>query len=247
MNTAQSPYQTFWGKARRCEDGEIGWHPIAYHSLDVAAVGSVLLRDHHILSVETAFHPLFLTLLAWHDIGKFTRPFQCKVEALWPPVLGEFAHAADTHGHDTAGYMLLTNPLEQDVTQLLMPGWRNAGRAMLRAVCGHHGRPPSEVEALSVEYACDACLRAARIFAVEAMQVVGGQPIASPGTAVALRLAWQPPVWQWPPIGSPRMRRGSQPIMTPCRWSNIGARTRCRRHSRLWRRPGSCRRARGAA
>ena len=36
----------FWGKARPC-DPEHGpeWHPLAYHSLDVAAVGAVLLTS----------------------------------------------------------------------------------------------------------------------------------------------------------------------------------------------------------
>ena len=70
MNEPKELYYTFWGKTRRYDNGDTGWHPIAYHSLDVAAVGSVLLRDHGIPGIEAAFHPLLLTLLAWHDIGK---------------------------------------------------------------------------------------------------------------------------------------------------------------------------------
>ena len=136
MSQGTEIYHGFWGKTRRRGGGSEGWHSIAYHSLDVAAVGSVLLRDHGFPRIEAAFHPLLLTLLAWHDIGKFTRPFQCKVEALWPPALGPFRAAAG-HGHDTAGYVLLTDPLS-DVTNSLMPNWLNAGRAMLRAACGHH-------------------------------------------------------------------------------------------------------------
>jgi CRISPR-associated endonuclease/helicase Cas3 len=72
-----------------------------------------------------------------------------------------------------------------------MPKWRNAGRAMLRAVCGHHGRPPRDIDSVSSGEACDVCLDAARRFAVESMQVVGGQPVAFPGITVALKLAWQ--------------------------------------------------------
>ncbi len=183
-------YHSFWGKTRCRSDGSDGWHPLAYHNLDVAAVGSVLLREHGFPRVEAGFHPLLLTLLAWHDIGKFTRPFQCKIETLWPPALGRFRPMSSAYGHDTAGYGLLIDPLS-DLTTMLMPQWRNAGRAMLRAICGHHGRPPRDIEAVSSADACDVCLTAARAYATEAMQVVGGQAVASPGTDVALRLAWQ--------------------------------------------------------
>jgi CRISPR-associated endonuclease/helicase Cas3 len=190
MDELNELYYSFWGKARRYENGDFGWHPIAYHSLDVAAVGSVLLRDQPMLDIEATFHPLLLTLLAWHDIGKFTRSFQCKVERLWPPALGEFRPVSAPHGHDTAGYGLLILPLE-DVTEQLMPNWRNGGRAMLRAVCGHHGRPPRDIDGVSSGEACDMCLAAAKAFAMASMRVVGGEPIARPETAVALRLAWQ--------------------------------------------------------
>jgi CRISPR-associated endonuclease/helicase Cas3 len=183
-------HHSFWGKTRRRDDGSDGWHPVAYHSLDVAAVGSVLLRNHGFPRIEPGFHPLLLTLLAWHDIGKFTRSFQCKVETLWPPTLGRFRPTSAAHGHDTAGYGLLIDPL-CDVTTSLMPKWRNAGRAMLRAACGHHGRPPRDIDAISTEEACDVCLHAARAYATEAMRVVGGQTVAPVGTEVALRLAWQ--------------------------------------------------------
>ena len=183
-------YHLFWGKTRRRDDGSDGWHPIAYHSLDVAAVGSVLLRDHKFPRIDPALHPLLLTLLAWHDLGKFTRPFQCKVETLWPPALGRFRPTSAAYGHDTAGYGLLIGPLS-DVTTSLMPKWRNAGRAMLRAVCGHHGRPPRDIDAISTEEACEVCLSTARAYATEAMHVVGGLAVTPLGTEVALRLTWQ--------------------------------------------------------
>jgi CRISPR-associated endonuclease/helicase Cas3 len=188
MKSVES-YHAFWGKTRRRDNGSDGWHPIAYHSLDVAAVGSVLLRDHDFPRIDLALHPLLLTLLAWHDLGKFTRPFQCKVETLWPPSLGRFRPASAAYGHDTAGYGLI-DPLS-DVTVSLMPKWRNAGRAMLRAVCGHHGRPPRDIDAISLWEACDVCLNSARAYATEAMRVVGGQPVAPLGTEAMLRRAWQ--------------------------------------------------------
>jgi CRISPR-associated endonuclease/helicase Cas3 len=110
---------------------------------------------------------------------------------LWPPALGCFAPISSRFGHDTAGYGLLTDGLEQDVTQQLIPGWGNAGRAVLRAVCGHHGRPPRDVDGLSSGEACGVCIDAAREFAIEAMEVVGGEAVRSPGTAAALGLTWR--------------------------------------------------------
>lgn len=183
-------YSDFWGKSRRDATGNITSHSIAYHSLDVAAVASVLLTDHHMLGVEPRFHALMLTLLAWHDIGKFTRSFQCKVAALWPVSLGPFKPVAAGFGHDTFGYGLLSLPLE-DVAEQLMPGWHNAGAAMLRATCGHHGRPPRDMDAISRTDACAVCIDAARGFAIAAMDVVGGTPVPIPNEATALRLAWQ--------------------------------------------------------
>jgi hypothetical protein len=57
-------------------------HSVPHHSLDVAASATVLL---------TAFRPpvdvpaeRLAALVALHDVGKFTRPFQAKVPELWP-------------------------------------------------------------------------------------------------------------------------------------------------------------------
>ena len=61
---------------------------------------------------------------------------------------------------------------------------------MLRAVCGHHGRPPAVLDALHSEDACTTSLAAARAFAIDAMDVFGGQPVTPPGPATAARLAW---------------------------------------------------------
>ena len=181
----------FWGKTRQISLDGPGWHPVSYHGLDVAAVASVLLRACRVPPVDPAFHSLVLALVALHDIGKFTRTFQCKVPDLWPTALGAFRAVSESYGHDTAGYGLLTGPLTDDVAGTLLPRWGNSGRALLRAVCGHHGRPPGPIDAMSGEDACDVCIGVARSFAAEAVQVVGAAPVAFPGKVVALRLAWQ--------------------------------------------------------
>jgi Cas3, HD domain len=40
---AKSSYLRFWGKAGGDQPSEPGWHPVAYHCLDVAAVADLLL------------------------------------------------------------------------------------------------------------------------------------------------------------------------------------------------------------
>ena len=84
----------FWGKARPCDsDRGPEWHPLAYHSLDVAAVGEVLLTGDRgfgecfsrLLGLprEEAV-PLIRYLLGLHDIGKFARKFQAKAPSHFP-------------------------------------------------------------------------------------------------------------------------------------------------------------------
>ena len=74
----------FWAKSRR--DGDLApMHSIAHHGMDVAACASVLL-DTFRAPVGVPSEAL-AALIALHDIGKFTRTFQGKVEPLWPPSL----------------------------------------------------------------------------------------------------------------------------------------------------------------
>jgi CRISPR-associated endonuclease/helicase Cas3 len=79
------PLFEFWAKSGRT--GEAApMHSVPHHSLDVAASAFVLLTAFRapidVLDATLAF------LVALHDIGKFTRPFQAKVRKLWPPSLG---------------------------------------------------------------------------------------------------------------------------------------------------------------
>ncbi|MFM7294925.1 MAG: CRISPR-associated endonuclease Cas3'', partial [Burkholderiales bacterium] len=74
----------YWGKADPNYDGVQKWHPLAYHSLDVAAVGVEYLRRSSLLntmcrllkcSVEQALAWMAF-FLALHDLGKFSEAFQ---------------------------------------------------------------------------------------------------------------------------------------------------------------------------
>ena len=65
-------------------------HSVAHHCLDVAAVAQELLPLFP--PSQEGVPPSWITgIVALHDIGKFTRPFQAKVRALWPARLGPFA------------------------------------------------------------------------------------------------------------------------------------------------------------
>ena len=69
----------FWAKSGR--EGEPSpMHSVPHHSLDVAASASVLLGAFR----APVAMPLtaLAALIAFHDIGKFTRPFQAKVPEL---------------------------------------------------------------------------------------------------------------------------------------------------------------------
>ncbi len=84
----------FWGKTRRDEkEGGDDYHLLCWHSLDVAAMGYLMVekrcfgladyfRQLGISDKEQAAQ-IFAWLLCWHDIGKFALSFQ----QLLPPQL----------------------------------------------------------------------------------------------------------------------------------------------------------------
>ena len=94
MSSLDVPMLAFWGKARPLESRpEPGWHPLAFHCLDVAAVGRALLEDHRGLREsisrqlelpqdDTVY--LMCFLLCLHDIGKFAKKFQAKEPKHFP-------------------------------------------------------------------------------------------------------------------------------------------------------------------
>lgn len=153
----------FWGKARpSAASAGPGAHPAAHHMLDVAACAELLLPS-AAPGIDAAHRPLALFLVALHDIGKFTRSFQALAPAQWPArILGEMRAPPNAERHDTLGYRILTGPLWPEL-QAMLPGWRAAAiQPLLRAVTGHHGRPPLErAEPLQRDIFCPACHAAA--------------------------------------------------------------------------------------
>lgn len=150
----------YWGKYDT-EDGLV-WHLLAYHCLDVAAVGNELvrrdpqvfrktvgavpLRDEYVCSLITFF-------LAVHDIGKFSERFQGINPTLQSRLQGAACRMPYSHHHTTMGMLAFmreiwprvlsenwfgTDPDEDpfDLEDLFLP-W-------IRAAAGHHGKPVAD-------------------------------------------------------------------------------------------------------
>ena len=121
----------FWGKAQPSDtDHGPEWHPLAYHSLDVAGVGEALLTwDRGFgecfsrllgLSREEA-DPLICYLLALHDIGKFARKFQAKAPHVYPDCFGDDPAGVAAHYDHGAGGLRL---FDVDTEAFVLPrGW----------------------------------------------------------------------------------------------------------------------------
>jgi CRISPR-associated endonuclease/helicase Cas3 len=148
----------YWGKADDKYLAEPKWHPLAYHCLDVAAVGFEYLNQ------ETVFSDWFCDQLqcgrpAWmqwaafwlslHDLGKFSEAFQSQKCQLFEVLQGRKPDPAKsyTERHDSLGQWLWRDYLAD---RALEDGWfgettesRMTGLDVwMRAVTGHHGQPP---------------------------------------------------------------------------------------------------------
>ena len=160
-------YWPFWGKAGKEPET---WHPLIFHSLDVAAVGVTLLTKNRrwqntlarlsgITNVEIMnFIAFFLTT---HDVGKFCDNFQ----SMQPDLMQHLQQSVPKplvkqQRHDLLGYRLWT----EYFGEALMKKWCESSSDMdeedlnlylepwISAVTGHHGRPP-KIEANGNGYA----------------------------------------------------------------------------------------------
>ena len=137
----------FWGKAQPLADKGPRWHPLVFHSLDVAAVGRRLLQEDRALAGricrlldvgETDFVDLATYLLALHDVGKFAKRFQAKVPELYRRVFDGGAESY-RYDHGLGGFELfMANSERFSVPNRAGRAWR----PLVSAVTGHHGAPP---------------------------------------------------------------------------------------------------------
>ena len=181
----------YWGKAMPRGDVGPRWHPLAYHSLDVAAAGEALLflRPAYldVLSRATklpmeAARAWLLLALAVHDIGKFAECFQVKTDCIRPcedTARRTSAMLADDPGHGALAMGLWKRWLDDEgggpfrpVLLAAPPNARGstakALNSWMAAAFGHHGRPVEPSRALGnlISSASD---RDARAFATDCL------------------------------------------------------------------------------
>lgn len=150
----------YWGKADPNYPRKPKWHPLAYHSLDVAAVAASWwdtrpsLRQNFVVAFagETSktqqLRAWVLFFIALHDLGKFDLRFQLKapdaIAMAWRPFKKSDHGVSDNkiksfdHGHAGIAWAKLEYPtwLKQSGTESVAWGhWQ----PWLAAVTGHHG------------------------------------------------------------------------------------------------------------
>ncbi len=190
--TIAPSWTQFWAKAQPLQGNGPAKHPFLAHALDVAAVA--------ILLPQPVWHPLprqtLGFLVALHDIGKLSRPFQAKEPLHWPGLALGPLQPGDTAGprHDAAGFRLLQHELSALLHPVLPPrrpgvrGWTASDATHIaQALAGHHGRPVPLDDA-GPDGLCEACRAAAREFVSAMMDLFRPDPI--PWTPDAAQLGW---------------------------------------------------------
>ena len=138
---------SFRGKAQALSDSGPQWHPLVFHCIDVAAVGSQLLQADRSLSErlrwlldlkDDELSRVVPYLLSLHDVGKFAKRFQAKAPEHCPPCIGDSPEAFH-YDHATGGFQLF----EADCALFgIARRAKRPWRILLSAVTGHHGAPP---------------------------------------------------------------------------------------------------------
>lgn len=153
-------YSRYWGKAGGSEDHQGDFHLLAYHSLDVAAVGQQLLLQQPIYLNHfqrlTGVTPQALQswlpfLLALHDIGKFADSFQSLNADVLKVLQQRTSQRQYGLRHDSLGWILWKKHLSQYFQEkgMISPGTKRrpstANESLdvwMGAMVGHHGQPP---------------------------------------------------------------------------------------------------------
>lgn len=146
----------YWGKADPAYPLEQKWHPLAYHSLDVAAVGISYLEQSSLLKSccgllncsGQAFLSWSAFLLSLHDLGKFSEAFQSQRPDLILELQQREPNLTKIYSerHDSLGFWLWDDYLVDEVLlKIDIDGSCETQRNLkfwLLAVTGHHGMPP---------------------------------------------------------------------------------------------------------
>ncbi|MBK6585345.1 MAG: CRISPR-associated helicase Cas3' [Gammaproteobacteria bacterium] len=148
----------YWGKARPRDGDTASCHLLAYHSLDVAAVGVEFLRRASGISRlffdqlscgEDEWYSWAALWLAMHDIGKFSEAFQSQKPELFHGFHERMPSEDRPYNkrHDSLGQWIWKGALAARAEREAWfgPGTgraRHGLSAWMRSVTGHHGQPP---------------------------------------------------------------------------------------------------------
>jgi CRISPR-associated endonuclease/helicase Cas3 len=208
---AMEPMFRYWGKARPLSTEGPQYHLLPYHCLDVAAVGQRLLVRHpklarflaERLGMETeSFCRYAVFLLVLHDLGKFAESFQNLRPDLLSILQGREKPQTQTIRHDTLGFGLW-----RDAVRSRLAGGRESGRSKsrrsstanhsiddwVRAVTGHHGKPPIEDSTVLIgDYFKPADIEAAWSFIQEAAGLLldGNLTLPQPESERMAEVSW---------------------------------------------------------
>lgn len=146
-------YYRYWGKAKPTDE-QLNYHLLAFHSLDVAAMGKVVLEqnlfntDAMIASLncdKSEFIDFFSYLLALHDIGKFASAFQNLARFDTDELVNTNSAFGYAVKHDSLGFALWRHFEEKNHTQFehcFEHYDNNHLDILMQVVTGHHGKPP---------------------------------------------------------------------------------------------------------
>ena len=176
MNEAR--FFKYWGKARPSDGNLSPHHLLAYHCLDVAAVGRVFLNRSpgmrrwlaNAVGVNNAVAVDWVCFwLALHDLGKFSEAFQSQCPEAVLALRGRPPKPTDCSvRHDTLGMQFWRHSLFERVVAEQWFGpetddYQDGLHAWMAAVTGHHGQPPDMARQLALSHHFDVEADAAAI------------------------------------------------------------------------------------
>jgi len=160
-------YFKYWGKY---DDETKGYHLLPFHSLDVAAVGQLLLKEDRPLTKDLAafldlppaqLSGLFVFALALHDLGKFASAFQKLRDSDDTALIKDecrCSYDSTNYHHDRLGWYFwedswksffeqkVCHGQEQKTAQEQIRTVKKAFAILMNCVLGHHGKPVHAVK-----------------------------------------------------------------------------------------------------